>query len=101
MRKLTDKQFFGDIQFYKKALVIGIPVMFQSLIQSLVSLIDSFMVSGLGDIKMSGVNISGQILFIFMIYYRAQFVHPVVFFLHSFPEQRIRRGCNSHLHLRL
>ena len=67
MRKLTDKQFFGDIQFYKKALVIGIPVMFQALIQSLVSLIDSFMVSGLGDIKMSGVNISGQILFIFMI----------------------------------
>ena len=41
--------------------------MLQSLIQSLVSLIDSFMVSGLGDIKMSGVNISGQVLFIFMI----------------------------------
>ncbi len=67
MKILTDKQYFGDGKFYKKALLIGIPVMLQSLIQSLVSLIDSFMVSGLGDIKMSGVNISGQILFIFMI----------------------------------
>ncbi len=67
MKALINKQYFGDLQFYKKALVIGIPVMLQSLIQSLVSLVDNFMVSGLGDIKMSGVNISGQILFIFMI----------------------------------
>lgn len=67
MKSLVDKKYFGDIQFYKKALLIGIPVMLQSLIQSLVSLIDSFMVSGLGDIKMSGVNISGQIIFIFMV----------------------------------
>ncbi len=67
MKILKDKYYFGDRQFYKKALVIGVPVMLQSLIQSLVSLIDSFMVSGLGDIKMSGVNISGQILFIFMV----------------------------------
>ena len=67
MKVQTGRRFFGDMQFYKKALVIGIPVMLQSLIQSLVSLIDSFMVSGLGDVKMSGVNISGQILFIFMI----------------------------------
>jgi len=41
--------------------------MLQALIQSLVSLIDSFMVAGLGDVKMSGVNISGQICFIFMV----------------------------------
>lgn len=67
MKKLAEKQYFGNRQFYKRALLIGIPVMLQSLIQSLVSLIDSFMVSGLGDIKMSGVNISGQILNIFMI----------------------------------
>ncbi|NLB79185.1 MAG: MATE family efflux transporter, partial [Clostridiaceae bacterium] len=67
MKALSVKQYFGDMQFYKKALLIGVPVMLQSLVQSLVSLIDSFMVSGLGDIKMSGVNISGQILFIFMV----------------------------------
>ena len=38
----------------------------QMLIQNLVSLIDNFMVAGLGDVKMSGVNITGQILFVFM-----------------------------------
>lgn len=67
MNILKGKQLFGDMQFYKRALLIGVPVMLQSLIQSLVSLIDSFMVAGLGDIKMSGVNISGQILYIFMV----------------------------------
>ena len=41
--------------------------MVQALLQSLVSLIDSFMVAGLGDVKMAGVNISGQILYIFMV----------------------------------
>lgn len=61
------KERFGSWSFYKGALAIGIPVMLQALIQSLVSLIDSFMVAGLGDVKMSGVNISGQICFIFMV----------------------------------
>lgn len=61
------KRFFGDGEFYKKALLLGLPVMLQQLIQTMVSLIDNFMVAGLGDIKMSGVNISGQILFVFMV----------------------------------
>lgn len=58
---------FGPASFYKSALAIGLPIMAQSLIQNLVSLIDNFMVSGLGDVKMSGVNIAGQILFVFMV----------------------------------
>lgn len=60
-------RFFGTADFYKKALMIGLPVMVQQLIQNMVSLIDNFMVAGLGDIKMSGVNITGQILFVFMV----------------------------------
>ncbi len=59
---------FGSLAFYKKALFIALPVMAQMLIQNLVSLIDNFMVSDLGDIKMSGVNISGQIIFVFMVF---------------------------------
>lgn len=58
---------FGPARFYKSALMLALPVMAQSLIQNLVSLIDSFMVSGLGDVKMSGVNIAGQIMFVFTI----------------------------------
>lgn len=42
--------------------------MLQQLIQSMVSLIDNFMVAGLGDVCMSGVNVANQVLFVFMIF---------------------------------
>jgi Na+-driven multidrug efflux pump len=57
--------------FYKNALVIAVPIMLQQLIQSLVSLVDNFMVSGLGDVSMSGVNVAGQLLFVFMVFLNA------------------------------
>ncbi|MGI5173119.1 MATE family efflux transporter [Treponema sp. OMZ 840] len=62
------REILGSPSFYKKALALSLPVMAQSLIQSMVSLIDNFMVAGLGDIKMSGVNIAGQINFVFLIF---------------------------------
>ena len=62
------KRLFGSGQFYKSALALAVPIMLQQLIQSMVSLVDNFMVSGLGDISMSGVNVSGQVLFVFMVY---------------------------------
>lgn len=60
--------YFGNRIFYRKALSIALPIMLQQLIQSLVSLIDNFMVAGLGDVSMSGVNVTNQILFVFMIF---------------------------------
>jgi len=65
------RRLFGPGRFYGKALAIAVPIMLQQLIQSLVSLIDNFMVSGLGDISMSGVNVAGQVLFVFMVYINA------------------------------
>lgn len=64
-------RLFGTGSFYKNTLSIAIPIMLQSLIQSLVSLVDNFMVSGLGDISMSGVNVAGQVLFVFFVYLNA------------------------------
>ena len=61
-------KLFGSWKFYKNTLAIAVPIMLQQLIQNLVSLIDNFMVSGLGDISMSGVNVAGQLLFVFMVY---------------------------------
>ncbi|HZK19756.1 MAG TPA: MATE family efflux transporter [Treponemataceae bacterium] len=58
---------FGSWPFYKKALLLALPVMAQLLIQNLVSLIDNFMVAGLGDIKMSGVNVAGQFNMIYLV----------------------------------
>ncbi|MCR4610003.1 MAG: MATE family efflux transporter [Eubacterium sp.] len=67
-KDLKRSRLFGSGSFYKKALAIAVPIMLQQLIQSMVSLIDNFMVSGLGDICMSGVNVAGQVLFIFVVY---------------------------------
>ena len=64
-------RWFGPWKFYRGALAIAVPIMLQQLIQSLVSLVDNFMVSGLGDVCMSGVNIAGQVLFVFMVYVNA------------------------------
>ena len=64
-------RLFGPRLFYRSALAIAVPIMLQAMIQSLVSLIDNFMVSGLGDISMSGVNVAGQILFVFMVFLNA------------------------------
>jgi putative MATE family efflux protein len=41
--------------------------MLQQLIMSMVSLIDNFMVAGLGDISMAAVNVANQINFIFIV----------------------------------
>lgn len=61
-------ELIGNRIFYSKALAIALPIMMQQMIQSLVSLIDNFMVAGLGDVCMSGVNVANQILFIFIVF---------------------------------
>lgn len=68
MKLLRNNEIFGNGIFYRSALAIAVPIMVQQLIQSMVSLIDNFMVAGLGDICMSGVNVANQILFVFMIF---------------------------------
>ena len=64
---MLQHSYFGTAAFYKRALSIAVPVMAQLLIQNFVSLIDNFMVAGLGDIKMAGVNTAGLIIFPFLI----------------------------------
>jgi len=64
---MISKKYLGSRTFYLKALAIAIPVMLQVLVQNLVSLIDNFMVSGLGDVKMGGVNVTNQLVFVFMV----------------------------------
>lgn len=57
---------FGSLSFYRNALSIALPVMGQLLIQTFVTLIDNFMVAQLGDIKMSGVNVANQLVFVLL-----------------------------------
>lgn len=61
------RTLFGPAPFYKEVLSIAIPVMLQQAIQSLVSLIDNFMVAGLGDAKMASVNVANQVNFVYLV----------------------------------
>jgi putative MATE family efflux protein len=57
----------GPRSFYKEALGIVVPVMLQMVITSLISLVDNFMVAGLGDVKMAAVNVANQINFFYIV----------------------------------
>lgn len=65
--QLRKSSLLGPISFYKKAFTIAFPIILQLLVQSLVSLIDNFMVSGLGNIKYSCINVSNQLNMIIFV----------------------------------
>ncbi len=57
--------FFGDRAFYKRVLVILIPIVIQNTFTNAVSLIDNVMVGSIGEFEMSAVAIVNQLLFVF------------------------------------
>jgi len=61
------KQHFGPWTFYREALAIALPVMMQQFIMSMVSLIDNFMVAGLGDVSMASVNVINHFYFVYIV----------------------------------
>jgi putative MATE family efflux protein len=65
LRSITSR--FGPVSFYRQALAIALPVMLQQFIMSMVSLVDSFMVAGLGDVSMAAVNITNHLNFVFFV----------------------------------
>ncbi len=67
MKKPAAQKHFGPLSFYGDALKIVLPVMLQQLITSMISLVDNFMVAGLGDSKMAAVNVANQINFVWLV----------------------------------
>ncbi len=59
------KKYVGSWSFYKKTLLIAIPIMIQNLITNFVALIDNIMVGRIGTEQMSGVAIANQLFFVF------------------------------------
>jgi Na+-driven multidrug efflux pump len=57
----------GPVNFYREALHIALPVMLQQFIMGMVSLIDNFMVAGLGDASMASVNVANQLNFVYLV----------------------------------
>ena len=58
-------KLIGPWSFYKKTLMIAIPVMIQNLITNFVALIDNIMVGQIGTEQMSGVAIVNQLFFVY------------------------------------
>jgi len=57
-------KFIGDKAFYKKVMLLAVPIMIQNGITNLVNMVDNIMVGRVGTEAMSGVAIVNQILFV-------------------------------------
>lgn len=58
------KKFIGNKTFYKSALAVIIPVLFQQLLTNMVTFVDNFMVGQLGSDAIGGVYIANEFFFI-------------------------------------
>ena len=56
--------YIGNKEFYKRVLVVAVPIMIQNAITNFVSLLDNIMVGRVGTEQMSGVAIVNQLLFV-------------------------------------
>jgi len=59
--------FIGDRHFYKKVILLVLPMIFQNAVTSFVSLLDNIMVGQIGTEQMTGVAIVNQLIFVFNI----------------------------------
>ncbi|MBQ0064674.1 MAG: MATE family efflux transporter [Firmicutes bacterium] len=59
--------FVKDTSFYKKLLILGLPIAAQQLITVGVNMMDNIMLGSLGEIKMSGATLANQYISIFQI----------------------------------
>jgi len=55
----------SGIPYYKRMLVIAIPIMIQNGITNFVSMLDNIMVGQVGTLEMTGVSIVNQLIFVF------------------------------------
>ena len=59
------KRYIGDKAFYRRVLLVVVPIIVQNGITNFVSLLDNIMVGQVGTIPMSGVSIVNGLLFVF------------------------------------
>ena len=60
-------RLIGDKQFYRRVLLVAVPIMIQNGITNFVSMLDNIMVGQIGTEPMSGVAIVNQFMFVFFI----------------------------------
>lgn len=78
MRSFIGK-FIGDRNFYRKVMVVTLPIMLQNVITNFVSLLDNIMVGQIGTEQMTGVSIVNQLLFVFNLCIFGSVAGPGIF----------------------
>ncbi|MBR6795853.1 MAG: MATE family efflux transporter [Clostridia bacterium] len=59
------KKFIGDKRFYKRIIVLMLPILIQNGITNFVNMLDNIMVGRVGEIEMTGVSSTNQLIFVF------------------------------------
>ena len=62
------KEYLGDKELYLKMAKIAIPISLQSLITVGINLMDTVMLSEMGDAQLSASSLAGQFINLFMIF---------------------------------
>ncbi|MEF9921442.1 MAG: MATE family efflux transporter, partial [Anaerovoracaceae bacterium] len=62
---LTIKDFIGTREFYKRVIILAVPIMIQNGITNFVNLLDNIMVGQVGMEQVSGIGIDNQLIYIF------------------------------------
>ena len=62
------RAYLGDKELYKKMLKIAVPISLQSMITVGINLMDTVMLSGMGDTQLSASSLAGQFINLFMIF---------------------------------
>lgn len=65
MKTALKKKYIGDRAFYRRYLLLALPMIVQNAITNLVSFLDNIMVGQLGTEQMSGVAIVNQLIFVY------------------------------------
>ena len=61
------KKIIGTKDFYRKVMLVAVPIMIQNGISNFVSLLDNIMIGRIGTEQMSGVSIVNQLMFVFIL----------------------------------
>ena len=69
------KKYIGNWEFYRRYLLLAIPMILQNAITNLVSFLDNIMVGQLGTEQMSGVAIVNQLIFVYNLRSRIRSQH--------------------------
>ena len=65
--KVRFRDYLGDKELYRRMLLIAVPISLQSLITVAINLMDTIMLSSMGDAQLSASTLAGQFINIFMI----------------------------------